>query len=387
MSAQSATRRMTHVDLLKKKAAGEKSAEKKDGAKDVLTAPAGWFDAWGVWQNPRSARAPGPEPGTTEFVTAQLNSQLLGGLVPWGVYDEEIEQRRVLLQWPDGDHGEPALFTMRHQPWRHPQWATPLTTASDTAPAYRVGAPPLLDPFLIPTVPAPQVRSLVYVPPGRVVPNFGFTPRTCVSPARLREFLQSTDTSIVAMPALAGVRLLRLYYHSAAVGWAVASNACARETPEPGGPHAEVVALAAAGDAASTTGADVRATGGGFFNRPGMGMLGGLAAGFLGAGLLGMLFGGADVAGEFDAVAVRVEEVDRLEDAMMGRPENLDTFGFDYEFASATDYYTSGRFDAALLTVLVAMMLMSLMLFEFQYQAMVETAAGLVTSWIRCRSM
>src|SRR6195952_5430489 len=31
---------------------------------------------------------------------------------------------------------------------------------------------------------------------------------------------------------------------------------------------------------------------GGFFNRPGMGMLGGLAAGFLGAGLLGMLFGG-----------------------------------------------------------------------------------------------
>src|SRR6202163_1939212 len=34
------------------------------------------------------------------------------------------------------------------------------------------------------------------------------------------------------------------------------------------------------------------APGGGFFNRPGMGMLGGLAAGFLGAGLLGMLFGG-----------------------------------------------------------------------------------------------
>jgi predicted lipid-binding transport protein (Tim44 family) len=33
------------------------------------------------------------------------------------------------------------------------------------------------------------------------------------------------------------------------------------------------------------------AAGGGFFNRPG-GMLGGLAAGFLGAGLLGMLFGG-----------------------------------------------------------------------------------------------
>jgi lysyl-tRNA synthetase class 1 len=27
----------------------------------------------------------------------------------------------------------------------------------------------------------------------------------------------------------------------------------------------------------------------------------------------------------------------------------LDTFGFDYEFASATDYYKSGRFDAALL--------------------------------------
>src|SRR3981081_4224225 len=32
--------------------------------------------------------------------------------------------------------------------------------------------------------------------------------------------------------------------------------------------------------------------GGGFFNRPGRGLLGGLAAGFLGAGLLGMVFGG-----------------------------------------------------------------------------------------------
>jgi predicted lipid-binding transport protein (Tim44 family) len=32
---------------------------------------------------------------------------------------------------------------------------------------------------------------------------------------------------------------------------------------------------------------------GGFFNRPGMGMLGGFAAGFLGAGLLGMMFGGS----------------------------------------------------------------------------------------------
>jgi predicted lipid-binding transport protein (Tim44 family) len=37
------------------------------------------------------------------------------------------------------------------------------------------------------------------------------------------------------------------------------------------------------------------ATGGGFFNRPGM--LGGLAAGFLGAGLLGMLFGGGMFSG------------------------------------------------------------------------------------------
>src|SRR6202020_2511976 len=30
----------------------------------------------------------------------------------------------------------------------------------------------------------------------------------------------------------------------------------------------------------------------------------------------------------------------------------LDTFGFDYEFASSTDYYASGRFDAALIRVL-----------------------------------
>src|ERR1700759_5207588 len=30
----------------------------------------------------------------------------------------------------------------------------------------------------------------------------------------------------------------------------------------------------------------------------------------------------------------------------------LDSFGFDYEFASSTEYYTSGRFDAALLRML-----------------------------------
>lgn len=30
----------------------------------------------------------------------------------------------------------------------------------------------------------------------------------------------------------------------------------------------------------------------------------------------------------------------------------LDSFGFDYEFASSTDYYTSGRFDAALMRIL-----------------------------------
>src|SRR3984957_3382961 len=37
--------------------------------------------------------------------------------------------------------------------------------------------------------------------------------------------------------------------------------------------------------------------GGGFFNRPGGGMLRGLAAGFLGLGLFGMLFGGGMVGG------------------------------------------------------------------------------------------
>jgi predicted lipid-binding transport protein (Tim44 family) len=44
-------------------------------------------------------------------------------------------------------------------------------------------------------------------------------------------------------------------------------------------------------------GTSAPAAGGGFFNRPGRSMLGGLAAGFLGAGLLGMLFGGGMFAG------------------------------------------------------------------------------------------
>ena len=58
-----------------------------------------------------------------------------------------------------------------------------------------------------------------------------------------------------------------------------------RTMTQPGSPG--VAGPAAAGAAAK----------GGFFNRPGMGMLGGLAAGFLGAGLLGMLFGGGMFSG------------------------------------------------------------------------------------------
>ena len=53
-----------------------------------------------------------------------------------------------------------------------------------------------------------------------------------------------------------------------------------RTMTQPGSPG--MAGPAAAGAAAK----------GGMFNKPGMGMLGGLAAGFLGAGLLGMLFGG-----------------------------------------------------------------------------------------------
>ena len=58
-----------------------------------------------------------------------------------------------------------------------------------------------------------------------------------------------------------------------------------RTMTQPGSPG--VAGPAAAGAAAK----------GGMFNKPGMGMLGGLAAGFLGAGLLGMLFGGGLLSG------------------------------------------------------------------------------------------
>jgi predicted lipid-binding transport protein (Tim44 family) len=51
------------------------------------------------------------------------------------------------------------------------------------------------------------------------------------------------------------------------------------------------------GSPGMAAGAAGAANKGGFFNRPGMGMLGGLAAGFLGAGLLGMLFGGGMFSG------------------------------------------------------------------------------------------
>ncbi|WP_291859811.1 Tim44-like domain-containing protein [Bradyrhizobium sp.] len=58
-----------------------------------------------------------------------------------------------------------------------------------------------------------------------------------------------------------------------------------RTMTQPGSPG--MAGPAAAGAAAK----------GGMFNKPGMGMLGGLAAGFLGAGLLGMLFGGGLLSG------------------------------------------------------------------------------------------
>jgi len=47
----------------------------------------------------------------------------------------------------------------------------------------------------------------------------------------------------------------------------------------------------------------------------------------------------------------------------------LDAFGFDYEFASATDYYTSGRFDAALLRMLARYeQVMAIMLPSFRQE-------------------
>ena len=47
----------------------------------------------------------------------------------------------------------------------------------------------------------------------------------------------------------------------------------------------------------------------------------------------------------------------------------LDAFGFDYEFASATDYYTSGRFDAALLRMLARFdAVMAIMLPSFRQE-------------------
>ncbi len=76
--------------------------------------------------------------------------------------------------------------------------------------------------------------------------------------------------------------------HTAPPPTATAPNAAQpmnRTFTQPGSPGAAAAAPAAAGAAAK----------GGFFNRPGMmgGMLGGLAMGFLGAGLFGMLSGGS----------------------------------------------------------------------------------------------
>ena len=77
--------------------------------------------------------------------------------------------------------------------------------------------------------------------------------------------------------------------HAAPPSTSTAPNAAQpmnRTFTQPGSPATAAAPAAAAGAAK-----------GGFFNRPGMGMLGGLAAGFLGAGLLGMLFGGGMFSG------------------------------------------------------------------------------------------
>src|SRR3546814_6825652 len=62
---------------------------------------------------------------------------------------------------------------------------------------------------------------------------------------------------------------------------------------------------------------------------------------------LGILLVGADVAREFDAVAVGVEEIDRLEDAVMRRAEHVDAvrdqmlFGGDELVIARSEEHTS----------------------------------------------
>lgn len=206
-----------------------------------MSSSIGWYDSWGVWQNPFTSAAPGPRPGTAEFAAVQLDSQLVGGLVPWNVYDAEVAQRKTMRHIDAGAGAGPgALLAMRHAPWRHPRWAFAVTAAL-TEPLPRVCAPPLLDPYQIATVPSPQVRSLVWLPPATVVPNFGHTPRTVVSPAALSAYLDAAHDNIVALPALARARLLRLYATPDG-GWAVASNACAQEQQRHDKPGACAVA-------------------------------------------------------------------------------------------------------------------------------------------------
>ena len=60
----------------------------------------------------------------------------------------------------------------------------------------------------------------------------------------------------------------------------------------------------------------------------------------------------------------------------------LDAFGFDYEFASATDYYASGRFDAALLRMLSRYdAIMKIMLPSFREERAATYSPFLPRSW------
>ena len=207
----------------------------------------GWYKDDGSWL-PAAVTQPGPACWSSEYARDQLDVHLGGvvGAVESVLHDVQPDQKMPSLVTWRGQAGVPVAkneMLVRVAPIGLPKtWKCPSFT------------PRTIQQGVINSA----VRAAVLLPDGRFVRNFGWTPRVCVAPEALRAYVDGAAPGIVALPALARVRLLRVYWNGPMHEWAVASNACARLDPTVSQVAARLVeslsGLAAADQAQDQTG-------------------------------------------------------------------------------------------------------------------------------------
>lgn len=183
----------------------------------------GWFRTDGSWL-PANSAPPGPPPWTPEFARNQLDVHLGGhvGALEAPLYDIAPDASRPTLVGLRPPRGAEAAcnaacneLIVKIAPTSAPQtWKCPSFTPRT----------------IQPNVTHAALRGAVLLPDGRFVPNFGWTPCVCLSAQNVAAYLADGNCGphVVALPALARTRLLRVYWGGDELGWSVASNSCAR---------------------------------------------------------------------------------------------------------------------------------------------------------------